>query len=174
MLEMKNQTMSLYESMEAEKVTFGQKEKEYEDHLNKMGIELEAESASELRLMDDNEALKVWGDKAYQRAVAEKKMADDEHVRAQDERARAEEAGKRADEAIKRMEEAEARMIKAVELWRASPEFDALAHDAYVVALKKLVKHIHPERPEFDVDFLEESLGEQKKELQKLPEAVGV
>lgn len=36
------------------------------------------------------------------------------------------------------------------------------------MALEEIVKHIRKERPEFDVVFLEESLEEQKKEVQRL------
>lgn len=107
MLEVKNQAMSLYESMEEEKARFGVKEKESKDRSNKMGIEWEAKSTFELRLMDDNEALKIWGDKACQRAIAEKKRVDNEQARAEEERARADEATKKVVEAIKRAEEVE-------------------------------------------------------------------
>lgn len=40
------------------------------------------------------------------------------------------EAIERARVAIKRVEEAEAKSIRTVELWRASPKFNALAQDA--------------------------------------------
>lgn len=49
----------------------------------------------------------------------------------EEERARAHKAMKMAEEATKK---AEAKVVKAVELWRASSEFNALAQDAYVVA----------------------------------------
>lgn len=57
-----------------------------------------------------------------------------------------------------------------MEIWKESLEFDALAQDVYVVALK----HIRRERPDFDPTFLEKSLEEQRKELQGLSVAVGV
>lgn len=62
MLKVKNQAMGLYEGIEAERVSFREKEKEYDDCLNKMAVELEVKSTSELRLMDDNEVLRVWGE----------------------------------------------------------------------------------------------------------------
>lgn len=62
--------------------------------------------------------------------------------------------------AVKKVEEAEAKAIKVVEIWREYLEFDALAQDAYMVALEKIIKRIQKERLEFDVAFLEESLEE--------------
>lgn len=70
--------------------------------------------------------------------------------------------------------EAEGKAVKAVNLWRESLEVDALAQDAYMVALEELVKHICRERLEFDDAFLEESLAEQRIEPQRLYEAVGI
>lgn len=61
MLKAKNQAIGLYESMEAERAKFAAKERVYEDLPNKMGKELEAKSTSELRLLDNNRALKIWG-----------------------------------------------------------------------------------------------------------------
>lgn len=61
MVEAKEQAVGLYESIKAERVMFSIKEREYEDRLNKMGVELEVKSASELRLLDDNAVLKTWG-----------------------------------------------------------------------------------------------------------------
>lgn len=75
---------------------------------------------------------------------------------------------------MRRVEEAESRAARAVETWRSSSEFDALAQDAYVVALEEVVKHIRKERPGFDVGFLEEAVEEQKEELQRLLEAAEV
>lgn len=66
----------------------------------------------------------------------------------------------RAKEAIRTTKEAEANTIKAVEIWRESPKFDALAQDAHVVALEELVKHIKRERLDFDAAFLDEALEE--------------
>lgn len=48
MLEAKDQAMKLYESMEAGRVGFIEKGREYKDRLNKMGVELKAKSVSEL------------------------------------------------------------------------------------------------------------------------------
>lgn len=62
--------------------------------------------------------------------------------------------------AVKKVEEAEAKAIKVVEIWREYLKFDALAQDAYMVALEKIIKRIQKERLEFDVAFLEESLEE--------------
>lgn len=72
------------------------------------------------------------------------------------------------------MEEAETKAIRAVEIWRSSPEFDALAQDAYVVALKEIVKYICQERPRFDMAFLEGFLEEQRRELKRLSASTGV
>lgn len=46
-------------------------------------------------------------------------------------------ANERAKKAIKRAEEVEAKVIKVVEIWREFLEFDSLAQDAYVAALKR-------------------------------------
>lgn len=61
-----------------------------------------------------------------------------------------------------------------MEIWRDYHEFDALAKDAYVVALEELIKHIRKERPEFDSTILKEALEEQNTELQKLSMEAGV
>lgn len=65
------------------------------------------------------------GEKAYQRAEAEKKRAEDEQARVDEERARATEAVMKAEEASRRAEEVEVKVIKAMDLWRESPEFGA-------------------------------------------------
>lgn len=77
-------------------------------------------------------------------------------------------------EVMKKADETEAKAIRAVEIWRESPEFDALARDTYVMALEELMKHIRKERLDFNTAFLEESLKEQMKELQRLSESVEV
>lgn len=77
MLEAKNQTLRMYGSMVAEKAKFAEKKKEYKDYLNKMSIELEAKLASKSSLMNDNKALQIWGKKANQQAVVERKKAED-------------------------------------------------------------------------------------------------
>lgn len=59
---------------------FSENEMEYEDHLNKMEAELETKSTSELNLTEDNEALKVWEEKANRRAAAEKKSVEKERA----------------------------------------------------------------------------------------------
>lgn len=74
----------------------------------------------------------------------------------------------------KKVKEVETKSIRAVELWRSSPEFDAFAHDAYVVALEEVIKHIHRKRPRFNVAFLEKAVEELKKELQQLTEEARV
>lgn len=59
---------------------FSENEMEYEDHLNKMEAELETKSTSELNLTEDNEALKVWEEKANRRAATEKKSVEKERA----------------------------------------------------------------------------------------------
>lgn len=66
MVEVENQVVGLYENMDAKKARVVKKEKEYGDHLTKMGVELETKLASELRLTNDNKALKIWGEKVCQ------------------------------------------------------------------------------------------------------------
>lgn len=124
-----------------------------------MGMKLETKLASELSLMEDNKALKIQREKAYQWATIEKKKTEEEG-------ARADEATKRVGEATKRTKQAMA--VKAINLWRETLESDTLPQDAYVVALDELVKHIDRERPNFDLASLVKSLEEQKKELQRL------
>lgn len=51
MLEAKDQALDLYENMKAKQAQFAAKEKEYEDWLNRISVELEAKSASELSLI---------------------------------------------------------------------------------------------------------------------------
>lgn len=76
---------------------------------------------------------------------------------------KAEEANLRAMAATRRAKKVEAKAIRAVEIWRESPKFDALAQDVYVVALEELTKHIRRERLNFDTVFLEKSLEGQKE-----------
>lgn len=45
MLKAKNRALSLYKSMEVEMAKFAEKEKEYEDRLSNIGVELEVKSA---------------------------------------------------------------------------------------------------------------------------------
>lgn len=52
MLEAKDQALGLYENMKAKQAQFAAKEKEYEDWLNRISVELEAKSASELSLIE--------------------------------------------------------------------------------------------------------------------------
>lgn len=52
MLEAKDQALDLYENMKAKQAQFAAKEKEYEDWLNRISVELEAKSASELSLIE--------------------------------------------------------------------------------------------------------------------------
>lgn len=85
MLEAKDQAMKLYEGIEAERVGFVEKEKEYGDRLNKMGVELEANAASELNLLDDNKALKIRGENANERVAVKKKRAEDERALTEEE-----------------------------------------------------------------------------------------
>lgn len=165
MLEVKNQAVGLYESMEVNKMRFTEREREYEDCLTKMGIELEAKLALELRLMDDNEVLKMPEKKACQRVATAKKKAEEERAWAEEERTRADDVVKRAEEATKRAEEAKAKAIIVVDLWRTSPKFDALAQDTYMVALEEIVKHIDKERPNIDTVFLVKVLDKHKEEL---------
>lgn len=88
---------------------------------------------------------------------------------------RVEEANGRKKKAIRRVEEVKAKAIRVVEIWRESPEFDALPQDPYVVALEEIVEHIQKkERLELDVAFLVDSLEEQKEELQRLSRETGV
>lgn len=83
----------------------------------------------------------------------EKKKFEDEQLQAHEQQAHVDEPEKRVEEATKRVEEVEAKVAKAVDLWRASPKFNALAQDAYVVALEELEKYISRERPDFDTAF---------------------
>lgn len=80
-----------------------------------MGIELEAKSASELSLMDDNKVLQIWEEKANQRAAVENNKAKDERARAHEERDHTYEAEKKVAEAIERAEEAEGKATKSVD-----------------------------------------------------------
>lgn len=134
MVEAKEQAVGLYESIKVERVSFSIKEREYEDRLIKMGVELEVKSASELRLLDDNAVLKTWGEEVAQKAEVEQQRVEEECARCREPIRKVQEANGRAKEVIQRVEEAEAKAIKAVEVWRESFEFDALAQDAYVVA----------------------------------------
>lgn len=45
-----------------------------------------------------------------------------------------------------RAEEMDAKVVKVVETWRGSPEFDALAQNAYVVTLEEFIKYVRRER----------------------------
>lgn len=73
-----------------------------------MEVQLEDKSMSKPELLDDNEALKVWGKKANERAATKKK-------RAEEERAGVDEAKRKAMVAMKRAENTEASPTKAVE-----------------------------------------------------------
>lgn len=83
---------------------------------------------------------------------------DEEHSKVKEVVQNVEEANGRVKEAIQRADDAKAKAVKAVETWKESPKFDALAQDAYVVALEDLVKHVHKECPDFDAAFLEKAL----------------
>lgn len=63
---------------------------------------------------------------------------EEERARCREAIRKVQEPNGRAKEVIQRAEEAEAKAIKAVEVWRESFEFDALAQDAYVVAWRSL------------------------------------
>lgn len=75
LLEAKDQALGLYKSMEEERVQFMAKENEYQDKFNKMGMELNLSLSSELKLQEEIEALRIWGEKANQRAKVEKMKA---------------------------------------------------------------------------------------------------
>lgn len=60
MLEAKDQAVALYEGMEAERARYVAKEKEYEDKLNKMDVELDTRLSIEIRLGEEIEVLKAW------------------------------------------------------------------------------------------------------------------
>lgn len=60
------------------------------------------------------------------------------------------------EEALRKAEEAEVKAVKAVDLWRESPEFDTLAQDGHMIVLEEIIKHIRRERPEFDGEVLGE------------------
>lgn len=146
------------------------KERDYEDRLDKMGAKLNFKLDLEERLIEEIGVLRAQAKEASQRAEVEKKKFEDE-------RARSDEAVRKVQRTrvvIKRVKEVETKSIGAVELWRSSPEFDAFMHDAYVVALEEVIRHIHRKRPRFDVAFLEEAVEEQKKEIQRLTEEAGV
>lgn len=160
--------MGLYQSMEKKQAQFKADKKEYEDKFNKMDVELDAKMAFKLKLLEEIEAMNVQEEKANQRAEIEEKKAKKEPLQSEQAIKRVEEANERAEAAFKRAEAIEANAIKAVEIWRDYHEFDALAKDAYVIALEELIKHIRKERPEFDSTILKEALEEQNTELQKL------
>lgn len=63
MLEAKDQAIKVYEDMETKMAWFAEKEREYKDRLNRMGIKLETKAAFELNLLDDNKGLKICGKK---------------------------------------------------------------------------------------------------------------
>lgn len=165
LLEAKDQVLGLYESMEKEQPQFAAKEKEYGDKLNKIGMELNTSLSSKLKLQEENEALKIWGQKANQRAEVKKMKTEEERAQSKEAIKKVGETNERAKAAIKKVEDAEAKAIKAVKSWRESTEFNALDQDAYIVALEKLIKHVRRERPKFDSAFLDEAQEEQKKEL---------
>lgn len=154
MVEAKDQAMKLYESMKGERVGFIEKEKDYKDRLNKIGVELEAKSISKLSLMDNNKFLKRMGENVNEWATMEKKKAKDEWTLAEEERAQASVVEK-AEEATKWAEEVEIKAVNAVEFWKASSKFDALVQDAYMVALEEIIKNISKERLGFNTTFLE-------------------
>ncbi|XP_022868713.1 uncharacterized protein LOC111388256 [Olea europaea var. sylvestris] len=141
LLEGKDQAVKLYESMNEEKANFAAKEEDYRGQLQKMGEELNAVLTSEQNLQDEVVSLKICGEKANKRAEMEKKRAEKERARAEELRAQVSEERSHTLKAIKKMEEAHARSkgemkraeeaetigIRAVEPWRESLEFDALA-----------------------------------------------
>lgn len=159
-LEARDQTLNLYNNMEAKRAQFAAKENECKDRLNKMGIELNASLDNELRLGEEIKALEIWEKEASQRSDVEKKKAEEEKARAEVEKAKideershfvealkkVEEANRRPKEALRRAAEAEEKAIKAVEIWRESSKFDVLVQDAYVWALEEIVKYIHRKR----------------------------
>lgn len=85
--EAKDQALGLFERIEEERAQFATKEKEYEDKLNKMGVELDASLSTELRLREEIDTLRVQGDRANMRAEMEKKNAEKERARVEEERA---------------------------------------------------------------------------------------
>lgn len=58
--------------MDAERAKFA-KEKEYEDLLNRIGMELEVKSASELSLLDHNKVLKIWRKRLMKRQLLKRR-----------------------------------------------------------------------------------------------------
>lgn len=58
--------------MDAERAKFA-KEREYEDLLNRIGVELEVKSASKLSLLDHNKALKIWRKRPMKRQLLKRK-----------------------------------------------------------------------------------------------------
>lgn len=128
-------------------------------------MELNTSLSSKPKLQEENEALKIWGQKANQRAEVKKMKTEEERAQSEEAIKKVGKTNERAKAAIKKVEDAEAKAIKAVKSWRESPEFNALDQDAYIVALEKLIKHVRMERPKFDSTFLDEAQEEQKKEL---------
>ncbi|XP_022848721.1 uncharacterized protein LOC111371033 [Olea europaea var. sylvestris] len=135
--------------MEAEKAQFALREKEYEEKLNQMGIELNSRIDVEERLMGEIRVLRASEKEARARA-------EEERVKVREAIQKVQEANERAREATKRAEEAEAKVNRVVETWKESSEFDVVAQDVYMVALEELVRHIRKERPDINVAFLDE------------------
>ncbi|XP_022897829.1 stress response protein nst1-like [Olea europaea var. sylvestris] len=171
LMEAKDQALNLYNSMKAERAQFAIKEKEYKEKLNMMGFELNSRLEIEEKWMGKIRALREEADR---RAKVEKKRIEEERVRTEEAVEKVREANERAREAMRRVEEAESRAARAVETWRSSSKFDALAQDAYIVVMEEVVKHIRRKRLGFDMGFFEEAVEEQKEELQRLSEATGV
>lgn len=124
MLEAKDQAVALYKGTEVEWARYVAKEKEYKDQLNKMGMELNASLSYEQRLQEEIKALRVWEEKANQRAELEKQRAHEEHARIREAIQKVKKANCWAKDAIQRANEAEVKAIKAVETWRESTKFD--------------------------------------------------
>ncbi|XP_022858471.1 uncharacterized protein LOC111379343 [Olea europaea var. sylvestris] len=163
LIEAKDQAFNLYNSMEAEKAQFILRKKEYEEKLNRMGIELNSRHDVEERLMGEIKALRASEEEARARAEEERGKVREAIQKVQ-------KANERARQATKRVEEFEAKVDRAVKAWQESSEFDVVAQDVYVVALEELVGHIRNERTDIDVAFLDEALEGQKEELRRLSE----
>ncbi|XP_022878698.1 uncharacterized protein LOC111396511 [Olea europaea var. sylvestris] len=171
LMEAKDQALNLYNNMEAERAQFAIKEKESEEKLNMMGFNLNSRLEMEEKWMGEIRALR---EEAGRRVESEKKMIEEERVRTEEAVVKVWEVNERAREVMRRAEEAESRAARVMKTWRSSSKLDALAQNAYVVALEEAVKHIRIERPGFGVGFLEETMEEHKEELQHLSEAAGV
>lgn len=152
--EFKAKAEKLFTEVETERAAFAEERRGYEDRLNKMGVELNASLSTEHKLLDENKALQIWGEKPNSQAELEKKRADEAVAQAM---------------ALKK--DTKLRVSKAVEEWRASPAFDAIAQEAYVLAMSEITKFIKQQRPDWDTAFLVDAQKEQEKEMEQLLDA---